>query len=562
VLAQDSATGRRFESLPADVVNCMRKNTTVANTPVPYVNSYFNVYSDRPVTLRRPTTGGLINAPPGWATCKSIAFNFYRGRGELYGFIGQATDRDFTDVGQEPDYAKQPPKGEHPFKVLNDAGAVVRTETPRSVAFFQERRVFGGTGQRPSFLWASATGNYYNFDQYTLAPVDASLSFDLLTRRREDIRSLLVSHRLLVFTNSSVWSVAGHQGQALTADSVDARVVEEIGASHLQPIIVDGTALYVREKGLGVRALVPSDTLSGFSGSDISVISRHLFLGETRTTTEWTNFSTKNVVDWSYAEDPWGIVWCVRGDGVLLSLTFSRAQQMWAWARHDTDGFYKNVCAVPETTEDGVYVAVQRTINSVTRTFIERMTSRVRQNNPYDDNCLDCSVVYVGPPTTTITGLSHLEGKQVWATAYNTAPMGPFTVTFGSITLPEAPAAYFTLAGTPFVVIQVGLKFTPDIETLDLAESSVRTRQKTVSSISFEVTESRGLSVGQDFDHLVDWPQRQVTDSYGAVSSASALVKVPVLGTWDMAARAALRQNSPLPVTVLGISREVDIGGT
>jgi hypothetical protein len=46
------------------------------------------------------------------------------------------------------------------------------------------------------------------------------------------------------------------------------------------------------------------------------------------------------------------------------------------WHRHDTDGTFENVCVVPEGREDAVYVVVRRTINGVTKRYVERFASR------------------------------------------------------------------------------------------------------------------------------------------------------------------------------------------
>jgi hypothetical protein len=615
VVAQDTDTGRRFETLPATVETTMGKGDVGVSLGTVLVPSKMVVYSDKPQRLLRPTTAALIFEPTGWDSFKTLGFNYYRGRGELFGFIGTTKTREFIDVGDTPNYDIQPPLGQHPFKVYAYDGSLSRTEYPRSLAYFQERRIFGGTAERPAYIFASAVGDYYNFDQRILTPPGSALVFDLLTRRREDIRSLLPLDRLLIFTSSTIWSLAGHQGAPLDSDSVDAKVVEEIGAKVLPLVTVEGCALYARTKGRGVRALVPSDTLSGYKGVDLALLAQHLF-------------RTEEVVDWCYAEDPWGLVWAVRSDGVLLSLSFSRTNETWGWARHDTGADvtdpvddYRNVCAIPEGNEDAVYVVVERA-NGV---FVERMHSRMLTGTTADVSPLDSSLrvsVAPGPlwylaytriagsgifnvadtvtgatsgatgviaadaagvlslspvvgafvvgevvtgggggagtvvslaETVVASGFAHLQGLSVYAVAHTTVDgehvataSGPYDVsqdpaTLGEVTLPPS----FGSAAA----VDVGLRFYADAETLDLVSDSLRLKQRTVTSVGFETASATGLQAGPDLDTLAP-----------AMLEGN-LVKATPSGGYDNASRAALRQTLPLHTTVVGITREVDVGG-
>lgn len=573
VVAQDTATGRKYETLPKLI-----DTYYLTNPDFPIAMPHLVVlYPDNVITLRRWTSAGLLFEPPGFDSFRPIAYNFYRGRGELFGFVGQTGDRDFVDIGGEPNYGIQPPLGTNPFEVYDTASVLVRTEKPAAVAYFQDRLVFGGTAERAAWMFFSATGDYINFDIHSVVhTADESLTFALAARKREEIHSFLALRRLLIFTNSSVWSIGGAAGAggmsgSLEFDSVSVTLEEDIGAHQLPALVVNGVALYVRAKGQGVRALVSKPKADGgfFTGVDVSLIAQHLFLGNTRTSnvlneTLVPHILPKEIVSWCFAEDPWAVVWAVRGDGELLSLTFNEQQQTWAWARHDTDGRFLCVCSVPEGNEDAVYAVVQRTINGVTSTFVERMSPRVLDDRFFQDACVDCSTTLFvsGTWSTTITGLGYLEGKQVWVTAYGNQAQGPFTVTGGAITGVEEMTSYFIdFSSAPQWVLHVGLFFAAELETLDLATAAIRMKQKTVTQVGFEVDNAVGLVSGQDFNNMLPVETRDVSDSYSPVPTNNALVRTYVNGTWDENGRAVLRQTVPLPVTVYGITREVDIGG-
>lgn len=574
---QDTLTGRTFETAPWYVVEQWDDNVANAPTSLAFP-SQFSVYPDQAVTLKR---GGHLEVD-GYAgaltepaqnknfpntSYRVLGMNVYRGRDRLFGLVGTTDVATFVDVGAEPDYATPPPRGTHPFRITDVAGATV-TERPRAVAFFQDSLLFAGTPRRPAGFWKSATGDYADFDLNELVhTAGESLYFELASRRFEQIINMVSHQKLIVGTKSSVWSVSGAQGGVLDFDSVDARVVDEVGMTELAPLVIDGKVLFARTKGSGVRALVFDGQYGMYDGVDLSGQSEHLFLGDSISALG-TAYG-KALVDWTYAEDPWGVVWAVRADGLLLSLTLG-AEGTYGWARHDgdtnrgvggipTSPRHLRVCAVPEGDEDAVYMVVERIINNAPKYFVERMTSRVRRGNAFDDGCLDCSRIVNQPtPSASITGLDHLEGEQVYVCAKGNAPQGPFTVTGGAITLGAAMAPNFQLFR---VLLYVGLKFTPELELLDVVSAESRLKKKAVTRVGFELDQSSGILLGQDFDNLTDSRPHTVESGWDAPVPQTSIVEVNPVRHWDTGGRACLRQTLPLPVTVVGAVRELDVGG-
>jgi hypothetical protein len=557
-------------------------DTTVA----PLDTNMWALYADQPITLRRAHSLFFPTTPAGFDTAAIVAYNIYRGRGGLFGFVGQTKTREFLDVGSSPDYAVQPPLGTNPFEVQTTVGVAdptIETMRPRTVAFFEQRRVWGGAGvvgnvtlQQRGVLFCSATGDYRNHDSRLAQHVSGeALVFEFAAQKREDIVHIVTRDRLVVLTGASAWTFGGSPPAPLDFDSVDARITDDVGATDVVPLVVDGAVLFIRKKGSGARALIPQASDTPYQGADISTIARHLFVGKNRT-----------VVDWAYAEDPWGVIWAVRSDGKMLSLTFDREQKMAAWSRHETDGSFEAVCSVPEGEEDAVYVVVTRTIAGETRRFIERLTSRVRRVLEADaaptftttpeitdtdslyptDVCLDCAFTYVGPVTATISDpkLLNLLGESVYVIARGSPVLGPYVVFDdgggnGSVDIDfdELPATNAVDdANAPIWVAHVGLGYTCDLETLAI-RGPATAQQKTIKDVAFELDNARGVQTGQDFDNLDNWEQRTTADAYNPISAESTLLYVTPRNAWDKDARACLRQSLPLPVTVVGITRGV-----
>lgn len=464
-----------------------------------------------------------------------IGLRIYRGRGGVFGWVGDAkwNTATFTDSGEDPDYSIAPPLGTNPFNFYNASGALISTEYPACVTFFEGRRVFGNTVDRPGFIFGSATDDYANFDQKLVPTTDMAVQFELASRRLEDIRFLVGWQKLICGTQSSVWAVAGGNGP-LAYNNVDAKVQTSVGASWLDPLVIQGTLLYCRTKGVGVHALGQDVVQQSWTDEDVSILAEHLF----------TNLT---VTDWTYAQDPLQIVWAVRSDGVLLSFTYVKSHDVWAWAWHDTDGAFESVATVPVGTEDRTYVLARRVVGGATVRHLEYISSRAA------GLALDANktVNFSSTPTTVVTGLSHLNGATVMAVADGMV-QGPFTVSGGSITLNQPASNAAT----------VGRIYLPQLQTLDLAANGgeVKIKQKTITRVGLELDNSKGVSIGADFDHLTELQQRQVVYAFGSIPATSAFYPIAIAGTWTQGGGVCLQQNSPLPLTVLSVLREVEFG--
>ena len=562
-LVRNTSTGQVIETLPRDITQySLGDVSTGIVTPgtlsLPADNLLI-LFPDAPIYIE-PGLGTPVTPPANWVAIENL---YYRGRGSLFGFIGRAaTNARFADFGDEPDYTNPPLRGDSPFAT---------GQYPAAVAFFQQRRAFAGPGSR---IVASAVDEFANYDEPVLNWNGQPLDATLLNRRREKVVTMAALEHLLAFTDTSVWCV-GRNDVPLDYDTLPSvtRVIDEVGAMPLQPLIIDGAALYVRAQGRGVRALQLGANGS-FDGSDVSWHAEHLFRGGSQTRV--ASWVSSRIVSWCYQREPWGTAWAVRSDGTLLTCTRT-GSGTWAWARHDTGGdFVSSVACVPRNEAAGglggwedIFIAVQRG----GQTRIERMTpgdirgpARYVTDPAYIGNViggeqlsypLDSHVVVTCDKSVgvEVSGFGHLEGRDVWASCPGIDPVGPLRVTAGNVV---TPVGWGPTGATTFKAA-IGLRYDSDLELLDAAPGN--TRQKSVISVGFEVDNAQGLYAGEDFDALVPWRQRTVVDSYEYPSAASALVVVMVKGSWRRSGRAVLRQTLPLSVTVLGVTRELDEGG-
>lgn len=147
--------------------------------------------------------------------------------------------------------------------------------------------------------------------------------------------------------------------------------------------------------------------------------------------------STDGALEGAVQYNPEPRFWIPCDDGRMAVLVFEPTEGVVAWCRLvDTGAYYESVCCLPGDVEDSVYFVVRRTIDGSTVRHVEKLAPEAWENME-DAWRLRSAIEYDGVSTTSITGLSHLEGETVYAWA-NGQQQGPFTVASGAITLDAA----------------------------------------------------------------------------------------------------------------------------
>lgn len=249
---------------------------------------------------------------------------------------------------------------------------------PGCVAYYQQRRVYANTQNRPDSYFFSRPGAYTNFDVSTPVTDDSAIIGAPWAQQVNGIQAMSASTTgLLIFTGNGVWILnGGTNGEAITASNQVAQSQAYNGChDRIPPLPVNFDTLYVQSKGSIIRDLAYNFFNNIFTGTDMTVISSQLF-------------NYYQMQQWAYCEEPYKLIWVVRDDGVLLCLTYLKEQDVYAWSRHDTNGLFVGVCSVTEPPVDALYVIVKRYINGQWKYYSERMDNR-NWTSPEDCFCVD-----------------------------------------------------------------------------------------------------------------------------------------------------------------------------
>lgn len=279
---------------------------------------------------------------------------------------------------------------------------------PSVVAYFQQRRVYASSVNNPDTYWMSQPGAYLNFDS-SLPVTDAdSITGTPWAQQVNGIQWMIaMPGGLVVLTGLGAWQVAGsgsaaNNPQAITPASQQATPQAFNGANNIcPPFVQDYDIVYVQAKGSRVRDLAYNYWVSIYTGNDLTQLSSHLFDGYTLSEVAW-------------CQEPYKLAWYVRSDGVMLSLTYLKEQEVYGWARHDTYGQFVSVCSVIEPPVDALYLVASRPVAALRAYFIERMDNRLW---PDIESvwAVDCAVSLPQPTPAAVLTASSPIGNTIFA---------------------------------------------------------------------------------------------------------------------------------------------------
>lgn len=532
---------------------------------------------------------------------------------DTYGWIGDSKVAEFTDYNIAPDTSLAPLEDRTPF---DGAG-----NKPAAVNYYQQRLVFANTGNDPQTMFATQTAQYDSLRTATPSRPTDAVTMTIAARQVNEIRHIIALDALILLTSGAEWKVTEGSDDVLEPATVGAKIQSYNGASKVSPAIINGTVVYVQEKGAKLRDLQYNFADDKYSGNDISILAQHLFEGY-------------QIEEMAYAAEPYGVLWCVRSDGVLLGLTYQREHEVQAWHQHDTQGSYESVSTITEGDRDATYVIVKRTVNGATKRYVERIEPReeadsrdcfyvdcglsldvplaptsVTKADPavvtlnshggsdgdffdFDDavgmtelsgrykianstaNTFELTDQYTGDnidstawgtfvsatarrAVAALSGLDHLEGMSVVALADGNV-VEDLTIASGAVTLP-----------TPASRVHIGLSYTPTLRTIgiDSTQATYRGNVKGIAAVTLTMFQSRGgwvgpvLDSGADSTMLRELLPRAEADNYDAPQLKTWDQEITIEAGWTQNGEIMIEQRDPLPLAILGITPEAIVGG-
>ena len=332
------------------------------------------------------------------------------------------------------------------------------TGWPHVGNFYQQRLFTARTSLQPQTIWASQSGDFQNNrpDAFvagakTIQDSNA-LNFTLASGIASPIVWIMGTRKLVVGTSIGEWLIQS-KGAALTPSDFSAEQQTSIRAYDTPSVMIDSSGIFIQRAQRALYDLGYDFSIDALKASDITILADHI-----------AKQSFNQIV---YQAEPTSNIWGRLGDGTLTCVTYKRNQNVVGWTPHIIAGsaagtaVVESLSVIPGASDSGqvysslnrdeLWMIVRRTINGQTKRYIEMLEGAFDGPNratylnkaswradvrsqQVDAFHVDCGLTYSGTATTTITGLSHLEGETVKVVA-DGAVQADAVVSGGSITL-------------------------------------------------------------------------------------------------------------------------------
>jgi hypothetical protein len=400
---------------------------------------------------------------------------------------------------------------------------------PRTVTFHEGRLYFGGSKSRPSTIWGSKIGLFFDFVA-TEALDDDAVEATLDTNQLNVIVDMISGKDLQIFTTGCEFYVPQLGTEPITPLTFTFKAVSRNGTKPGTRVeqLETGTE-YIQRQGKALNEFLFSDSQLTYVTQRVSLLAGHLLKTPVRMALRRAT-STEEGDLLLVVNDT---------DGTLAAFSVMRSQQVVAPSEFTTDGAFKDV----QTDVSDIYVAVKRRFNNIDRYFVELFREGV---------FTDCA--FTGASAGGVgSGLPHI-GKSLQVIC-DGVPQGNETVSAGgAVTFDRQSVTNF----------EVGLPFTVYAKTmpveLQLQTGNRVSFKKRVVEINAIVDDTQHLNLNNQpvpfrtFDNpLLDDPE----PVYSGIKRING-----VLG-YSREQAIEISQTLPLKMTLLGLEYKVAVhGGT
>lgn len=417
------------------------------------------------------------------------------------------------------------PVGKHSTEVFYEDVWSTTRGWPKSVTFHEGRLYFAGSKSRPSTVWGSRVGDFFNFDKGQSLD-DESVEATVDTNQLNVIVNCLSGRDLQFFTTGSEFYVPQTTFEPITPTNFFVKSGTRNGSrSSIKPVAIDSGTLFIHRQGKSLNEFVYTDSEAAYITNRISLLSSHLL---------------KNPVDMAVrratSTDESDQLFIVNGDdGSLVCYSLLRSQQVIAPSEFITDGQFKSIGVDVDT----IYVIVKRVIDGADKYYVEIFDSSLT---------LDSAITGTSGSGATV---AHLAEKTVKVIADGVVLPDETADCAGVITFDRPAVSSY----------QVGLNYEVEVKTMPveprLPSGTLRGFKKRIIEVTPQFYNTQAASInGQEIQFRQF--DTQVLDE--PVAEYTGIKKIgPLLG-FDYEGVITVTQTVPLKMTLLFLEYQVSAG--
>ena len=195
---------------------------------------------------------------------------------------------------------------------------------PRTVAKFEQRRIFGGTYQSPNFIYYSRANDEESFQptQDDGEVLDTDAITYALSNRNAAIRWINAARDLVIGTTGGIYRIVPNQYQyGISPKTIRMELTEEEPCEQ-QGETVASSVFYPDQSGTRLMEYKYDQTLNSSSSNDVSKLIYPVFLRDP-------------IAQISYQHTPQPRIWARTVAGKLYCLSYHRQEEFYAWSEQD-----------------------------------------------------------------------------------------------------------------------------------------------------------------------------------------------------------------------------------
>jgi hypothetical protein len=399
---------------------------------------------------------------------------------------------------------------------------------PRTVTFHEGRLYFGGSKSRPSTVWGSKVGLYFDFkpDQ---AYDDDAVELTLDTNSLNTITDILSGRDFQVFTTGGEFYVPQSDLQPITPANFFAKAVSRNGSrTGIRVQQIQSGTLYIQRQGKALNEFQFSDTTASYISTAISLLSSHLL-----------SSPLEMAARKATSTDESDTLFIVNGNGDLTAYSILRQQNVVAPSRLTTSGDFRDI----GVDVDDIYVVTKRTFDSTDKYFVE-----------YFDNNRFTDCAFTGGAASGASSLPHI-GATVNVICDGSVLTDEVVSAGGAVTF-ERPSTTSYEVGLPFTVSIITLPVEPKLSV------GVRTGfKKRIIEVNALLYETQHLLINGNLIPMRTFDTPDILDNATPTFTGTKVVN-GILG-YTQDAQITVTQELPLKMTLLGVEFKLSVhGGT
>jgi hypothetical protein len=398
---------------------------------------------------------------------------------------------------------------------------------PRSVTFHEGRLYFGGSKNRPSTIWGSKVGQYFDFDKGE-ALDDDMVEATLDTNSLNVIVEAHSGRNLQFFSTGGEFYVPQTLGDPITPSNIAVKMASRNGAkSGIKVQGIDGGTLYIQRQGKSLNEFQYTDVEQTYVSAKISLLSGHLL-----------KTPKHMAIRRATSTDEGDFLLVVnQDDGAMGCWMLLRSQGVIAGSEWITDGSYIDVGVDVDT----IYTVVKRSVGSPAADayFLEK----------FSDTATTDSSKQGGVASSVAS--SHLKNKTVKLIEDGVVQADQAANGSGAITFPRASASSYEM-GLDYSVVITTMPVEPR-----LASGNVRGFKKRIFNVNAIVHNTQAMTIaGTEIPFRSFGPS--VLDA--AVPEYTGIKSLRSILGYSHDASVTIGQSVPLKMTVLSIDYRVSVG--